>query len=71
MFKKVLTEIPLFHGEVKMPKGFEIDRSKLKADILSSYNLNNSVSNNPYDYKILDYEDKEPSKYDVIKNKRS
>ena len=55
MFKKVLTEIPLFHGEVKMPKGFEIDRSKLKADILSSYNLNNSLSNNPYDYKILDY----------------
>ena len=43
MFKKVLTEIPLFYGEVKMPKGFEIDRSKLKADILSSYNLNNSL----------------------------
>jgi len=56
MFKKVLTETPLFYGEVKMPKGFEIDRSKLKADILSSYNLNNSLSNNPYDYKILDYE---------------
>jgi hypothetical protein len=56
MHKKVLTEIALIYDEVKMPKGFEIDNSKLKADILSSCNLNKSLSNNPYDYKILDYE---------------
>ena len=36
MQKKVLSEIDLHYGPVKMPKGFEIDRDKLQSDILSS-----------------------------------
>ena len=36
MKKKVLSEIGLYYGKVAMPKGFEIDRDKLKSDILSS-----------------------------------
>ena len=40
MHKKVLSEIALYHGQVNMPKGFEIDRDKLQEDILSS-NINN------------------------------
>ena len=36
MKKKVLSEIGLYYGDVAMPKGFEIDRDKLKSDILSS-----------------------------------
>ena len=39
MQKKVLSEIGLYYGDVAMPKGFEIDRDKLQADILSS-NIN-------------------------------
>ena len=36
MQKKVLSEIALYYGDVAMPKGFEIDRDKLQADILKS-----------------------------------
>ena len=36
MQKKVLSEIGLYYGGVDMPKGFEIDRDKLQADILKS-----------------------------------
>jgi len=36
MNKITLSEIDLYYGEVKMPKGFEIDRKKLTEDILSS-----------------------------------
>ena len=36
MQKKVLSEIGLYYGDVAMPKGFEIDRNKLKSDILKS-----------------------------------
>ena len=41
MQKKVLSEIDLHYGPIKMPKGFEIDRDKLQSDILSSQ-INNS-----------------------------
>ena len=37
MDKKVLSEIALYYGDVSMPKGFEIDRNKLQADILKSH----------------------------------
>ena len=37
MHKKVLSEIALHYGNVEMPKGFEIDRTKLQKDILSSH----------------------------------
>ena len=36
MQKKVLSEIALYHGDVAMPKGWEIDRDKLQNDILQS-----------------------------------
>ena len=36
MQKKVLSEIGLYYGDVEMPKGFEIDRKKLREDILKS-----------------------------------
>jgi len=36
MQKKVLSEIDLHFGQIEMPTGFEIDREKLGADILSS-----------------------------------
>tara|TARA_R110000803_G_scaffold202829_1_gene268161 strand:+ start:374 stop:889 length:516 start_codon:yes stop_codon:yes gene_type:complete len=34
--KKTLSEISLFYGEIKMPKGFEIDQTKLTNDIIQS-----------------------------------
>ena len=37
MHKKVLSEIALHYGNIEMPKGFEIDRTKLQKDILSSH----------------------------------
>ena len=36
MHKKILSQIDLHFGQIEMPKGFEIDREKLGADILSS-----------------------------------
>ena len=36
MQKKVLSEIALYCGDIQMPKGFEIDRTKLQTDILQS-----------------------------------
>ena len=43
MQKKVLSEIGLYYGDVAMPKGFEIDRDKLKSDILKSH-----INNKPF-----------------------
>ena len=40
MNKNTLSEIALYHGDIAMPKGFEIDRDKLSGDILQS-NLQN------------------------------
>ena len=37
MYKHVLSEISLYYGDVKMPKGFEIDRDKLQEDLLKSH----------------------------------
>ena len=36
MEKKVLTEQALYYGDVSMPKGFEINYDKFKADILQA-----------------------------------
>jgi hypothetical protein len=41
MEKKVLSEIALYFGQIKMPQNFEIDREKLCIDILLSSNYNN------------------------------
>ena len=50
MKKKVLSEIALFYGDVKMPKGFEINRSILAIDTLkhSFKNLSNSTLDFPF-----------------------
>ena len=57
MKKKVLSEIDLHHGDVSMPKGFEIDRDNIKSGIL--YNAfiatDKRVSKNPKDYSYNDY----------------
>ena len=36
MKRNMLSDISLYYGQIEMPKGFEIDREKLGADILSS-----------------------------------
>ena len=55
MQKVVLSEISLIHGDVKTPKGFEIDRVKIKNDILSSFVENKRISQNNKDYSYQDY----------------
>ena len=40
MQKKVLSEIDVYFGQIKMPEGFEIDREKLCVDILLFTNYN-------------------------------
>ena len=44
MQKKVLTEIDLYTGEISMPKGFEIDRDKIRNDIIESFIKQNRVN---------------------------
>ena len=55
MQKKVLTEVDLYYGEIKTPKGYEIDRNKIKNDILNSFSTEQRISNNPQAYKFDDY----------------
>ena len=55
MQKKVLTEVDLYTGEVSMPKGFEIDRDKIRNDIIESYVKQNRVNTNPQAYAFDDY----------------
>ena len=50
MQKKVLSEIALYHGDVAMPKNWDIDRDKLQQDILTS-----NVTDSPFPFsKELD-----------------
>ena len=42
MEKKVLSEIDMYFGQIKMPENFEIDREKLCVDILLFNNYNNN-----------------------------
>ena len=48
MQKKVLSEIALYHGQVDMPKYWDIDREKLAQDILTQnlFNKNFHSQNN-------------------------
>jgi len=55
MKKKVLTEVDLYTGEISMPKGFEIDRDKIRNDIIESYIKKNRVNTNPQAYTFDDY----------------
>lgn len=56
MKKKVLSEIALYTGEVKRPKGYEVNRSQIKADIFQARLENKTVSDNPFDYRFFDYD---------------
>ena len=47
MHKKVLTEVDLYRGEISMPKGFEIDRDKIRNDIIESYVKQKRINTNP------------------------
>ena len=55
MHKKVLTEVDLYTGEIAMPKGFEIDRNKIKNDIIKSFVTEDRINNNPQAYSYKDY----------------
>ena len=55
MDKVVLSEISLVHGEVKTPKGFEIDRKEIKNSIISSYLKKDRASDNKKDFSYDDY----------------
>ena len=52
--KKTLSEIDLYYGSIVMPKGFEINRDRIKGDILTSFINQKRINNNPYSFK--DYE---------------
>ena len=55
MQKKVLTEVDLYVGEIQMPNGFDIDRDKIRNDIIESYVKKNRVNNNSQAYAFDDY----------------
>jgi len=56
MQKKVLSEIDLYYGEIKTPKGFEIKRDIIKNKILDSFISQKRISNNIKDYAYSDYQ---------------
>ena len=55
MKKVVLSEVDLYHGEVDMPEGFDIDRDQIRNDIIESFIKQNKVSTNPKAYAFDDY----------------
>ena len=55
MHKKVLSEIDLYYGKIDMPKGFEINRNKIKNDIINSYIKDEGLTNNKRSYTYTDY----------------
>ena len=55
MQKVVLSEIDLYHGEVAMPKGFDINLEKIRNDIIESYIQQKRISDNPKAYTFDDY----------------
>lgn len=55
MKKTVLSEIDIYQGDLKMPKNFDVNRSKLKADILDSHLQENTITNDPFSFSFLDY----------------
>jgi hypothetical protein len=52
MEKQILSEIDLYSGEPKTPKGFEIDRTSIKNDIINEYLAGNPVNKYSQDYQI-------------------
>ena len=56
MQKVVLSKIDLIHGPVNLPKGFEINRDKIKNDIIKSFIDQKKINTNPKTYSYKDYE---------------
>tara|TARA_R110000796_G_scaffold141257_1_gene257533 strand:+ start:118 stop:669 length:552 start_codon:yes stop_codon:yes gene_type:complete len=56
MQKVVLSEIHLINGLVDLPKGFEIDRDKIKKDIIKSCVNQERINTNPKAYSYKDYQ---------------
>ena len=55
MEKITLSEIPLIYGSIDMPKGFDIDRDKIKNDIISSFIDNKRITDNKKSYSYDDF----------------
>ena len=55
MHKKVLTEVDLYTGKIQMPDGFDIDRDKIRNDIIESFVKKNRININPQAYAFDDY----------------
>ena len=50
-----LSKISLYHGTIDCPKGFEIDRKKIKNSIIQNYVSHQTLSNNPLDLTNRDF----------------
>tara|TARA_R110000850_G_scaffold144584_1_gene266644 strand:+ start:88 stop:639 length:552 start_codon:yes stop_codon:yes gene_type:complete len=55
MKEVVLSKINLIYGSVDLPKGFEINRNKIKTDIITSYLDEKRINNNSQAYSYKDY----------------
>ena len=56
MKKVVLSEISLIHSSVDLPKGFEINRKKIKNDIIQSFVDQKRINTNSKAYSYEDYQ---------------
>ena len=56
MKKKVVSEIDIVSGTIDSPKGFEINREKIKNDIITSFINQKRISNNEKDFAYTDYQ---------------
>jgi len=56
MHRKILSQVDLYYGDVKMPKNFEIDRTKIKEQIIySSFISDNRKNNDKNDKRYNDF----------------
>ena len=55
MKKQVVSEIDIVSGTIDSPKGFKIDREKIKNDIITSFINQDRISKNEKDFSYTDY----------------
>ena len=55
MKKLVVSEIDIVSGTIDSPKGFEINREKIKNDIITSFINQDRISKNEKDFAYTDY----------------
>ena len=68
MNKKILSEIDIYEGSIILPKNHEIDRFKIKSDILQSKLENKTISQNPFAYAYSDYSIETSQPLNLIRN---